>query len=298
MLSGGSVQEAHDFALLSQVATLESRIPFINFFDGFRTSHEVNTLDLLDDAQIRAMIGDDLVARHRARALTPDAPFIRGTAHNPDTFFQARESVNPFYASVPGIVQATMDRFAALTGRHYHLFDYDGADDAERIIVLMGSGAETARDTAAALRARGEKVGVLTVRLYRPFDPTAFVAALPQSVRAIAVLEQTKEPGAAGEPLYQDAVTTLAQSGRAMPRIVGGRCGLSSKDSPHNSSKPSSTNSQNQPRRTRSPLASPTMSAAPASLPTRHSRSPPTASPKPSSTASAPTAPWVPTRTA
>jgi pyruvate-ferredoxin/flavodoxin oxidoreductase len=230
MLSGGSVQEAHDFALLSQVATLESRIPFINFFDGFRTSHEVNTLDLLADAQIRAMIDDDLVARHRARALTPDAPFIRGTAHNPDTFFQARESVNPFYARVPAIVQAAMDRFAALTGRHYHLFDYDGAADAERVIILMGSGAETARDTAAALRAHGEKVGVLTVRLYRPFDTAAFIAALPPGIRAIAVLEQTKEPGASGEPLYQDVVTTLAQSGRAMPRIVGGRYGLSSKD--------------------------------------------------------------------
>ncbi len=230
MLSGGSVQEAHDFALIAQAATLESRIPFMNFFDGFRTSHEVNTLDLLDDKQIRAMIDDELVTRHRARALTPDAPVVRGTAHNPDTFFQARESVNAFYARVPAIVQAAMDRFAAISGRQYRLFDYDGADDAERVVVLMGSGAETARDTAAALRARGEKVGVLTVRLYRPFDTAAFVAALPQSVRAIAVLEQTKEPGAAGEPMYLDVVTTLAQSGRAMPRVIGGRYGLSSKD--------------------------------------------------------------------
>ena len=230
MLSGGSVQEAHDFALLAQVATLESRVPFMNFFDGFRTSHEVNTLDLLEDAQIRAMIDDDLVTQHRARALTPDAPVVRGTAHNPDTFFQARESVNAFYARVPGIMQAAMNRFAGIAGRQYHLFDYDGAQDAERVVVLMGSGAETARDTAAALRARGEKVGVLTVRLYRPFDTAAFVTALPRSVRAIAVLEQTKEPGASGEPLYLDVVTTLAQSGRAMPRVIGGRYGLSSKD--------------------------------------------------------------------
>jgi pyruvate-ferredoxin/flavodoxin oxidoreductase len=230
MLSGGSVQEAHDFALIAQVATLQSRVPFINFFDGFRTSHEVNTLDLLEDSQIRAMIDDDLVAQHRARALTPDAPVVRGTAHNPDTFFQARESVNLFYARVPGIVQAAMDRLAAITGRQYRLFDYEGDANAERAVVLMGSGAETVRDTAAALRARGEKVGVLTVRLYRPFDTAAFVAALPPSVRAIAVLEQTKEPGASGEPLYLDVVTSLAQSGRPMPRVIGGRYGLSSKD--------------------------------------------------------------------
>jgi pyruvate-ferredoxin/flavodoxin oxidoreductase len=230
LLSSGSVQEAHDFALIAQAATLESRVPFLHFFDGFRTSHEVNTLDLLDDAQIRAMIDDDLVIRHRARALTPDAPVVRGTAHNPDTFFQARESVNPFHARVPGIVQAAMDRFAAMTGRQYRLFDYEGPADAERAVVLMGSGAETARDTAAALRGRGEKVGVLTVRLYRPFDAAAFAAAMPPGVRAIAVLEQTKEPGASGEPLYLDVVTTLAQSGRPMPRVIGGRYGLSSKD--------------------------------------------------------------------
>lgn len=235
LLSSGSVQEAHDLALVAQAATLESRVPFLHFFDGFRTSHEVNTLELLTDEQIRAMIDDDLVHAHRARALDPGHPFVRGTAHNPDTFFQARETVNPFYARTPAIVQAAMDRFAALTGRHYRLFEYAGPADAERVVVVMGSGAETARGTAATLRGRGESVAVLQVRLYRPFAAGDFVDALPDSVRAIAVLEQTKEPGAAGEPLYVDVVTALAQavaSGRrrTMPRVIGGRYGLSSKD--------------------------------------------------------------------
>jgi len=235
LLSSASVQEAHDSALIAQAATLASRVPFLHFFDGFRTSHEVNTLELLSDATIRGMIDDDLVRAHRGRALDPERPVVRGTAHNPDTFFQARETVNPFYAAVPGLVQAAMDRFATLTGRRYRLFDYDGPDDAERVIVLMGSGAETVRETAAVLRARGEKVGVLQVRLYRPFAAEAFVAALPAGVRAIAVLEQTKEPGSPGEPLYLDVVTTLAQAvatgqRASMPRVVGGRYGLSSKD--------------------------------------------------------------------
>ena len=183
------------------MATLRSRVPFVHFFDGFRTSHELNTLSLLSDADIRAMIDDDLVRAHRARALNPEHPFIRGTAQNPDTFFQAREAVNPFYAQLPQIVQAVMDDFARLTGRHYHLFDYRGPPDAERVLILMGSGAETARETAAALRRAGEKVGVLQVRLYRPFSAAHFLAALPETCRAIAVLEQTKEPGAGGEPL-------------------------------------------------------------------------------------------------
>ena len=235
LLSSGSVQEAHDGALIAQAATLEARVPFLHFFDGFRTSHELNTLALLSDAQIRAMIDDNLVRAHRARALDPEHPVVRGTAHNPDTFFQARETVNPYYARVPGIVQAAMDRFAAIAGRQYRLFEYDGPADAERVVVLMGSGAETARDTAAALRARGERVGVLQVRLYRPFAADAFVAALPPAVRAVAVIEQTKEPGALGEPLYLDVVTALAQAvangkRRAMPRVIGGRYGLSSKD--------------------------------------------------------------------
>ena len=235
MLASGSVQEAHDGALIAQAATLASRVPLLHFFDGFRTSHEVNTIELLSDAQIRAMIDDDLVRAHRARALSPAHPVVRGTAHNPDTFFQARETVNPFYARMPGIMQREMDRFAALTGRQYHLFEYDGASDAERVIVLMGSGTETVRATAAALRASGEKVGMLQIRLYRPFAADAFLAALPQSVRAVAVLEQTKEPGAPGEPLYLDVVNTLAQAAMrgqrpAMPLVIGGRYGLSSKD--------------------------------------------------------------------
>ena len=237
LLSSGSVQEAHDLALVAQAATLAARVPFLHFFDGFRTSHELNTLFLLEDAQIRAMVDDDLVRAHRARALDPERPFVRGTAHNPDTFFQARETANAFIAAVPGQVQAAMDRLAALTGRQYHLFDYDGPDDAERVVVLMGSGAETARETAAELRRRGERVGVLQVHLFRPFAADAFVAALPASVRALAVLEQTKEPGAAGEPLFQDVIATLAQAAAAgtvarMPRVVGGRYGLSSKDFP------------------------------------------------------------------
>ncbi len=235
LISSASVQEGHDTALIAQIATLESRVPFLHFFDGFRTSHELNTLELLSDADIRAMIDDDLVRAHRARALDPEHPFVRGTAHNPDTFFQARETVNPFYARVPKIVQGAMDRFAALTGRQYRLFEYDGPADADRVIVVMGSGSETARETAAALRERGEKVGVLQVRLYRPFAVDALATALPEGVRAVAVIEQTKEPGAPGEPLYLDVVTALAQavaSGkrRTMPRVVGGRYGLSSKD--------------------------------------------------------------------
>ncbi len=235
MLSSGSVQEAHDSALIAQAATLESRIPFLHFFDGFRTSHELNTLVMLSDDQMRAMIDDELVRAHRARALNPEHPFIRGTAQNPDTFFQARETVNPFYARLPGIVQAKMDAFAKLTGRQYHLFDYDGPDDAERVVILMGSGAETARATAEVLRAQGDKVGVLQVRLFRPFSASHLLKALPQSCRALAVIEQTKEPGASGEPLYLDVVEALAQAvsrgqRQTMPRIVGGRYGLSSKD--------------------------------------------------------------------
>ncbi|HEU5184657.1 MAG TPA: pyruvate:ferredoxin (flavodoxin) oxidoreductase [Gemmatimonadaceae bacterium] len=235
LLSSGTVQEAHDAALIAQAATLESRIPFLHFFDGFRTSHEINKITLLSDDQIRAMIRDDLVRAHRARALTPEHPVVRGTAHNPDTFFQARETVNPYYARVPAIVQATMNRFAQLTGRAYKLFEYDGPSDAERVLVLMGSGAETARETASFLRSAGEKVGVIQVRMYRPFSAEHFLAALPDTCRAIAVVEQTKESGAPGEPLYIDVVTTLAQAFAAgtrktMPRVIGGRYGLGSKN--------------------------------------------------------------------
>jgi pyruvate-ferredoxin/flavodoxin oxidoreductase len=235
LLSSASVQEAHDAALIAQAATLEARVPFLHFFDGFRTSHELNTLTLLTDGEIRAMIRDDLVRAHRGRALNPEIPFIRGTAHNPDTFFQAREAVNPYYAKVPSIVEAAMNRFGALTGRNYRLFEYEGAPDAERVVILIGSGCETAKETVKALRAGGENIGVVQVRLYRPFSAQHFLAALPASVRAIAVLEQTKEPGATGEPLYLDVVTTLAQAvargtRAVMPRVIGGRYGISSKD--------------------------------------------------------------------
>lgn len=235
LLSSASVQEAHDGALIAQAATLESRIPFLHFFDGFRTSHELNTIELLDDAQIRAMIDDALVRAHRARALNPEHPFIRGTAHNPDTFFQARESATPYYAALPAIVQAKMDQFAALTGRQYHLFDYTGAPAAERVLIVMGSGGETALAVARDLQARGEAVGVLQVRLFRPFAATRFLAALPATVRRIAVIEQTKESGAPAEPLCADVATTLAQAcarGQrgVLPLVIGGRYGLGSKN--------------------------------------------------------------------
>lgn len=235
LLCSGSVQEAHDTALIAQAATLESRVPFLHFFDGFRTSHEVNTLTPLEDSDVRAMIDDDLVRAHRMRALNPEHPFIRGTAQNPDTFFQGREAVNPFYAKLPSMAQTAMDRFAELTGRHYHLFDYEGPSDAERVLVLMGSGAETARETARAFERAGEEVGVLQVRLFRPFSADHFLAALPSNVRAVAVLDRTKEPGAAGEPLYLDVVEALVQAHAggqrpAMPKIIGGRYGLSSKE--------------------------------------------------------------------
>ena len=235
MLSSGSVQEAHDLALIAQAATLKSRVPFIHFFDGFRTSHEVNTLTMLSDADIRAMIDDDLVRAHRARALNPEHPFVRGTAHNPDSFFQARETANPFYAGVPEIVSGLLDQFATMTGRRYRLFDYEGPEDAERVVAVMGSGAEVARETVADLNARGEKVGVLTVRLYRPFSAEHLLAALPESVQRLAVLDRVKEPGASGEPLYLDIVAALANAvGRGrrktMPLVIGGRYGLASKD--------------------------------------------------------------------
>src|SRR6266516_857852 len=235
LLSSGSVQEAHDAALIAQAGTLESRIPFLHFFDGFRTSHEINKVTLLSDDQIRAMISQDLVRAHRGRSLTPEAQVVRGTAHNPDTYFQARETSNPYYPHVPAIMQSAMDHFAALTGRAYRLFEYDGPADADRVIVLMGSGAETAREAAAFLRKDRELVGVLQVRLYRPFSAEHFLAALPESCRAVAVLEQAKEAGAPGEPLYVDVVTTLAQAvgagkRRTMPRVIGGRYGLGSKN--------------------------------------------------------------------
>jgi pyruvate-ferredoxin/flavodoxin oxidoreductase len=213
LLCSNSVQEAHDFALIGQAATLRARVPVLHFFDGFRTSHEVAKIEALADDDLRALLDESAIAAHRRRALTPDRPVLRGTAQNPDAFFQAREACNPYYLALPGIVQEVMDQFAQRTGRQYHLFDYLGDPQAQRVLVLMGSGVETARETVDYLTGRGEKVGVLAVRLYRPFSISDFLVALPASTKAIAVLDRTKEPGAIGEPLYQDVVTALYESG-------------------------------------------------------------------------------------
>jgi pyruvate-ferredoxin/flavodoxin oxidoreductase len=234
LLASNSPQEAQDFAVIAQAATLAGRIPVIHFFDGFRTSHEVAKLAALEADTVRDLLDAELIAAHRARALSPEHPVLRGSSQNPDVFFQSRERVNPFYDAFPEAVQAAMDRFGERTGRRYRLFDYVGAADAERVIVLMGSGAETVHETVEHLVARGDKVGVLKVRLFRPFAPAALLAALPASARAIAVLDRCKEPGADGEPLYKDVVTALAQAAadgvRAMPRVIGGRYGLASKE--------------------------------------------------------------------
>ncbi len=234
LLASNSVQEAQDLALIAHAATLEARIPFLHFFDGFRTSHEINKIEQLNREDMQAMIDDAKVRAHRQRALSPEHPFIRGTAQNPDVYFQARESVNPYYQACPAIVQKTMDRFAALVGRHYHLFDYVGAPDAEHVLVIMGSGAETAQATAEHLMAQGEKVGVVKVHLFRPFSVEHFLQVLPPSIKVIAALDRTKEPGSSGEPLYLDVVTALNEgrhkSFTALPRIIGGRYGLSSKE--------------------------------------------------------------------
>ena len=230
MLASNSVQEVMDFALIAQAASLEARIPFLHFFDGFRTSHEVAKVEQLTPDDMRAMIEDDLVRAHRARALSPDHPVIRGTAQNPDVFFQAREASNPFYAACPAIMQKAMDKFAQVVGRQYHLFDYFGAPDADRVVLLMGSGAEVAEEAIAHLNAAGEKVGMVKVRLYRPFSIEHFIASLPASVKTIAVLDRTKEPGSSGEPLYLDVVTALSEAMVTGKRVIGGRYGLSSKE--------------------------------------------------------------------
>jgi pyruvate-ferredoxin/flavodoxin oxidoreductase len=235
MLASNSIQEVMDFALIAQAASLETRVPFVHFFDGFRTSHEVMKIEQLTDADLRAIIDEESVRAHRERALSPDRPVLRGSAQNPDVFFQARETVNPFYVACPDVVQNVMDRFAAVVGRQYRLFQYLGANDAERLIVMMGSGAEAAQETVEYLTSRGEKVGLLKVRLFRPFDVRRFVEALPKTVRSIAVLDRTKEPGAVGEPLYQDVITALVEYGvhssfRTLPAVIGGRYGLSSKE--------------------------------------------------------------------
>ena len=237
LLSSASVQEAHDFAAIAHAATMRTRIPFLHFFDGFRTSHELNTIELLTDEQLRSLVPEHLVREHRQRALSPANPFIRGTAQNPDTYFQSRETVNPMYARTPGIVQEVMDEFAGLTGRGYHLVDYVGHPEAERVIVVMGSGAETVGMTVEALNERDPqaKVGMVHLRLYRPLPTEQLLDAIPTSTRVLAILDRTKEPGSGGEPLFLDVVAALGEataSGRraAMPRVIGGRYGLSSKE--------------------------------------------------------------------
>ena len=242
LLASSSIQEAQDMAMIAHAATLATRIPFLHFFDGFRTSHEINKIFQLTDEEMREMIDDELVHAHRARGLSPDHPVLRGTAQNPDVFFQARETVNPFYQACPDIVMNTMEKFAEVTGRQYKLFDYTGVADAERVIIIMGSGAETASETAKYLTQQGEKVGVVNVHLYRPLSVTHFLDALPPTVKTIAVLDRTKEPGSAGEPLYQDVVTAINEglaegsvpyaqfANRPYPRVIGGRYGLSSKE--------------------------------------------------------------------
>ena len=230
LLCSGSVQEAHDLALVAHAATLRARVPFLHFFDGFRTSHELAKIEKLEDDDLRALIDDALIAEHRKRALSPDHPVLRGTAQNPDVFFQAREAANGFYEATPAIVQRTMDALAARVGRSYRLFDYHGAPDAERVIIAMGSGAEVAHEAVDWLNARGHKVGILKVRLYRPFSIADFIQALPRSVKRLAVLDRTKEPGAVGEPLYQDVVAALSEAGREGIDVIGGIYGLSSKE--------------------------------------------------------------------
>ena len=303
LLASASVQEAHDLALVAQAATLQTRVPFVHFFDGFRTSHELNTIELLTDDDLRALVPEELVRAHRGRGLSPERPFIRGTAQNPDVYFQARETVNPFYARVPGAVEDAMARLAERTGRRYHVVDYTGHPEADRVLVVMGSGGETVLETVAALNARGERVGVLQVRLYRPFPAQALVEALPASVRHIAVLDRTKEPGSVGEPLFLDTVAALTESfsdgeRAVMPRVIGGRYGLSSKEfTPGHGRRRLSPSSPPTGRAAASRSASTTTSPGRASPTTRLRTS---SRPRPcarSSSASAPTGPSERTRT-
>ncbi len=233
MLCSNSPQEVMDFALLAHVVSLQTRLPVMHFFDGFRTSHEVAKLQTLSDDVINALLKPEWITQHRQRSLTPERPVLRGTAQNPDVYFQARESVNQFYQALPDAMQSLMDQFAVLTGRQYQVFEYVGAVDAQRVIILMGSGAETVEETVHYLNSQGASVGMIKVRLFRPFDAKRLVAALPVPCHHIAVLDRTKEPGADGEPLYKDVVTALAQNSRGgapFPTIIGGRYGLSSKE--------------------------------------------------------------------
>src|SRR3972149_2038544 len=230
LFASGSVQEAQDFAAIAQAATLKSRVPFVHFFDGFRTSHEVAKIFQLTDEELRSLLDDELIRAHRARALSPEHPVLRGSAQNPDVYFQMRETVNPYYTATPGIVQEIMDKFARITGRHYNLFDYSGHPEAERVVIIMGSGGETTEESVKYLAGKGEKVGALRVHLYRPFSAEHFIKALPKSVKFISVLDRTKEPGSCGEPLYLDVVTALVEGNRTDIKVIGGRYGLSSKE--------------------------------------------------------------------
>ncbi|MGZ4637401.1 pyruvate:ferredoxin (flavodoxin) oxidoreductase, partial [Oryzihumus sp.] len=230
ILCASSVQESQDLALAAHAATLRSRIPFLHFFDGFRTSHEVDKIQLVTTEDIRALVREDDVLAHRLRGLTPDAPVLRGSAQNPDTFFQAREACNPFYDALPGILEEVFDELGERTGRHYSLVEYEGAPDAERVVVVMGSGVGAVQETVEELNRRGEKVGLVKVRLYRPFPSDQLAAALPATVRAVAVLDRVKEPGAPAEPLHLDVLTALSEAGRSVPTLIGGRYGLSSKE--------------------------------------------------------------------
>jgi pyruvate-ferredoxin/flavodoxin oxidoreductase len=235
MLCSSNIQEAQDFALIAQAATLKSRVPFLHFFDGFRSSHELNKIEEIGDEQIRAMISEETVQAHRDRALTPDQPVLRGSAQNPDVFFQAREAVNPFYDAAPGIFEEVLDQFEQVTGRRYHPFEYEGAEDAERVIVIMGSGVGAAEEAVARLVSENEKVGLLKVRLYRPFRAERLLATLPDTVKTIGVLDRTKEPGADGEPMFLDVSSAVLRQwkqikGSELPRVIGGRYGLGSKE--------------------------------------------------------------------
>jgi pyruvate-ferredoxin/flavodoxin oxidoreductase len=229
MIVSNSPQEVMDLALIAQESTLASRIPFLHFFDGFRTSHEIRKIEEISDEDIIAMIDYNLVIEHRKRAMNPERPVIRGTSQNPDVFFQARETVNTFYDKCPGIVQEVMDKFKKVVGREYNLFDYVGAPDAEKVVVIMGSGGDTAHETVNYLAGLGEKVGLIKVRLYRPFSECHFINALPKTTKIIAAMDRTKEPGNIGEPLYLDVTATVANSNRDI-KVVGGRYGLSCKE--------------------------------------------------------------------
>jgi pyruvate-ferredoxin/flavodoxin oxidoreductase len=276
MLCGNTPQEAHDLAAVAHTATLEGRVPFINFFDGFRTSHEIQKVNVLSDDDLRSLLSEEAVAAFRERALTPDRPMIRGTAQNPDVFFQAREAANNFYTALPALVQKKMDQLAEITGRQYHLFDYYGDPKAERVIIIMGSGFEAVCETIDYLNKKGQKVGALSVRLYRPFSIEHFIKALPATVKEIAVLDRVKESGAIGEPLYLDVVAALAESGRKVEKIIGGATASAPRSSPPRWSSPSTTSSRRPPRRSTSPSASSMTSPAPPSTSTTSSTSRPT----------------------